>query len=54
MMSTKKVFKKNIILKFFIFLFFPVLKRYYLIYEDKNEIVLLKKGKEYRIDSVLR
>jgi len=53
-MSSKKAFKKNIVSKFFIFLFFPILKRYYLIYEDKNEIVLLKKGKEYRIDFVLR
>ncbi|WP_196489515.1 hypothetical protein [Sulfolobus acidocaldarius] len=53
-MSSKKVLKKNVINKIFIFLFSTILKRYYLIYEDKNEIVLLKKGKEYRIDFVLR
>jgi hypothetical protein len=47
-MSSKKVLKKNVINKIFIFLFSPILKRYYLIYEDKDEIVLLKKGKVYR------
>ena len=48
MMSTKKVFKKNVINKIFIFIFSPILKRYYLIYEDEDEIVLLRKGKIYR------
>jgi len=52
MMTT--TFKKNIISKFFIFLFYNILKRYYLIYEDKEEIVLLKKGKDYRYDIILR
>jgi hypothetical protein len=47
-MSTKKVFKKNIVSKFFIFLFSPILKKYYVIYEDVDKIVLLKKGKVYR------
>jgi hypothetical protein len=53
-MSSKKVLKKNVVNKIFIFLFFPILKKYYLIYEDKNEIVLLKRGKNYRIDTILR
>jgi hypothetical protein len=53
-MSSKKVLKKNVINKIFVFLLLPVLKRYYLIYEDKNEIVLLKKGKNYRIDFIMR
>nr|ACI15730.1 hypothetical protein [Acidianus hospitalis W1] len=53
-MSSKKVLKKNVINKIFIFLFSPILKRYYLIYEDKDEIVLLKKGKNYRYDIIMR
>ncbi|MFP3203368.1 MAG: hypothetical protein RXR43_14500 [Sulfolobus sp.] len=53
-MSTKKVLKKNIINKIFVFLFSPILKRYYLIYEDVDKIVLLKKGKNYRYDVIIR
>jgi hypothetical protein len=53
-MSSKKVLKKNIINKIFIFLFSPILKMHYLIYEDKDEIVLLKKGKEYRYDIIIK
>jgi hypothetical protein len=48
MMSTKKVFKKNVINKIFIFLFSQILKKYYVIYEDVDKIVLLKKGRVYR------
>jgi hypothetical protein len=53
-MSTKKVLKKNILSKFFVFLFYPILKRYYLIYEDGHEIVLLEKGKEYKLNNIFR
>jgi hypothetical protein len=53
-MITKKVLKKNILSKLFVFLSFPILKRYYLIYEDDHEIVLLEKGKEYKVGNILR
>jgi len=53
-MSSKKVLKKNILSKFFVFLSFPILKRYYLIYEDGSEIVLLEKGKEYKVGNIFR
>jgi len=51
-MSYKKTFKN--LLKSFIFLSLPILKRYYLVYEEGNNIILLKKGKEYNVGFILR
>ncbi|AKA73823.1 hypothetical protein SULI_07795 [Saccharolobus solfataricus] len=53
-MSSKKVLKKNFITKGIIFIFSFILRKYYLIYEDGDKIVLLRKGREYNISRVVK
>nr|WP_011225232.1 hypothetical protein [Sulfolobus islandicus]CAG38275.1 hypothetical protein [Sulfolobus islandicus] len=53
-MSSKKVIRKNFITKGIILIFSFILRKYYLIYEDEDKIVLLKKGKTVDISRVFK
>nr|CAG38180.1 hypothetical protein [Sulfolobus islandicus] len=53
MMSSKKVIRKNFINKGIISIFSFILRKYYLIYEEEDKIVLLRKGREYNISKVV-
>ncbi|WP_229571482.1 hypothetical protein [Saccharolobus caldissimus] len=53
-MSSKKELKKNFINKGIILIFSFILRKYYLIYEEEDEIVLLRKGKKINISKVMQ